>query len=92
MGAIKTKITTGVVIPVFGENQALGSGFAHRLDALGAQNLVDLVTLFHHNRLLQVGPEGTIGGALRKGAVMPEGGGLSAVCTFSHYEELPFLL
>jgi hypothetical protein len=66
--------------------------FAHRLDALGAHNFVNLMTFFHHNRLLQVGPEGTIGGALGKGAVMPEGGGLSAVCTFSHSEELPFLL
>ena len=44
----------------------LRGGFAHRLDALGAQNLVDLVTLFHHNRFLQVGSEGTIGGALGK--------------------------
>lgn len=78
---------------VFVENFTTLSGdFAHRLDAFGAQNLVDLVTLFHHNRLLQVGLEGTIGGALGKGAVMPKGGGLSAVCTFSHSEELPFLL
>ena len=44
----------------------LGGDFAHRLDALGAQNLVNLVTFFHHDRLLQVGPEGTIGGALGK--------------------------
>ena len=80
------------MIPVFGENQVLGSDFAHRLDALGAQNLVNLVTLFHYNRLLQVRAEGTIGGALGEGAVMPEGGGLAAICTFSHSEELPFLL
>ena len=53
---------------------------------------MDLAALFHHNRLLQVGLEGSIGGALGKRAVMPEGGGLSAVCTFSHSEELPFLL
>ena len=82
----------GTMTLVFVENLTLGGDFAHRLDALGAQNLVNLVTLFHHNRLLQVGSEGTIGGALGKGAVMPEGGGLSAVCTFSHSEELPFLL
>jgi len=50
--------------PCFWECLPLGGDFAHRLDALGAQNLVDLVTLFHHNRLLQVGSEGTIGGAL----------------------------
>ncbi len=47
-------------------NAVLGGDFAHRLDALGAQNLVDLVPLFHHNRFLQVGSEGTIGGALGK--------------------------
>lgn len=70
----------------------LGGDFAHRLDALGAQNFVNLVTLFHHDRLLQVGAEGAIGGALGERAVMPEGGGLSAICTFSHSEELPFLL
>jgi hypothetical protein len=70
----------------------LGGDFAHCLDTLGAQNLVNLVTLFHHDRLLQVGAEGTIGGALGEGAVMPEGGGFAAVCTFSHSEELPFLL
>jgi hypothetical protein len=63
---IKTKITAHAVIPVFGENQVLGSDFAHRLDALGAQNLVNLVTLFHDNRFLQVGSESTIGGALGK--------------------------
>ena len=70
----------------------LSGDFSHRFDALGAQNLVNLVAFFHHNRLLQVGAEGTIGGALGKGAVMPEGGGLSAVCTFSHSEHFPFLL
>ena len=70
----------------------LGGDFTHRLDALGAQNFVNLVTLFHHNRLLQVGFEFAIGGALGERAVMPEGGGLSAICTFSHSEELPFLL
>jgi hypothetical protein len=80
------------MILVFVKNFILRGDFAHRLDALGAQNLVNLMTLFHHNRLLQVGPEGTIGGALGKGAVMPKGGGLSAICTFSHSEELPFLL
>jgi hypothetical protein len=47
---------------------------------------VDLVTFFHHNRLLQIGSEGTIGGALGKRAIMPEGGGFSAVCTFGHSE------
>lgn len=63
---LKTKITTQVVISVFVGKPKLGGDFAHRLDALGAQNLVNLVTLFHHNRFLQVGSEGTIGGALGK--------------------------
>jgi hypothetical protein len=80
------------VIPVFVENYPLGDDFGHRLDALGAQNLVNLVTLFHHDRLLKVGAEGTIGGALGERAVVPEGGSFAAVCTFSHSEELPFLL
>lgn len=48
-------------------------------------------TLFHHNRLLQVGLEGTIGGALGERATMPEGGGLAAVCTLSHDLEISFL-
>ena len=41
----------------------LRRGFADRFDALGAQNFMNLVSLFHHDRFLQVGPEGTIGGA-----------------------------
>ena len=53
---------------------------------------MNLAALFHHNRLLKVGLEGAIGGALGKRAVVPEGGGLSAVCTFGHSEGLPFLL
>ncbi len=52
--------------PCFWECLPLGGDFAHRLDALGAQNLVNLVTFFHYNRLLQIGSEGTIGGALGK--------------------------
>jgi hypothetical protein len=89
---VKTKITTQVVILVSRELRTLSRYLAHRLDALGAQNLVDLVTFFHHDRFLQVGAEFTIGGALGERAVVPEGGGLSAICAFSHSEELPFLL
>ncbi len=62
----KSRHAFAVVISVFGIEPNLGGDFAHRLDALGAQNFVNLVTLFHHNRLLQVGSEGTIGGALGK--------------------------
>lgn len=47
-------------------NAVLRGDFRHRFDALGAEYLVYHATLFHHNRLLQVGPEGTIGGALGK--------------------------
>ena len=65
-GLLKQKSRPCVVISVFGIEPNLGGDFAHRLDALGAQNFVNLVTLFHHNRLLQVGSEGTIGGALGK--------------------------
>ena len=77
---------------VRGEYQTLGGSFAHCLDALGAEDFMDFAAVFHHNRLLQIGLEGPIGGALGKRAVMPEGGGLPAVCTFGHSEELPFLL
>ena len=42
----------------------LGGRLAQRLDAFGAKHLVHNATLLHHNRLLQVGLEGAIGGAL----------------------------
>ena len=69
----------------------LREGLAHRLDALGAQHLVDHASFFHYNRLLQVGFEGPIGGALGERAIVPEGGGLAAVCTLSHDLPFPFL-
>ena len=72
------------MIPVFGMVPNLSGDFAHRLDALGAQNLVDLVTLFHHDRLLQVGFEGAVGGALGERAIVSEGCGLAAVGAFGH--------
>jgi len=37
---------------------------AQRLDAFGAKHLMHNASLFHHNRFLQVGLEGTVGGAL----------------------------
>ena len=43
-----------------------------------------LVPLCHHQRLLQIGSEGTVGGALGERAIVSEGGGLAAVCAFSH--------
>lgn len=42
----------------------LGEGLAHRLDTLGAEHFMHNASLFHHNRFLQVGLEGAIGGAL----------------------------
>ena len=42
----------------------LGERLAHRLDAFGAKHFMHNASLFHHDRLLQVGLEGTIGGAL----------------------------
>jgi hypothetical protein len=42
----------------------LGGRLAHRLDALGAEHFMHNASLFHHDRFLQVGLEGTIGGAL----------------------------
>jgi len=44
--------------------ETLSGRLAHRLDALGAKHLMYHATLLHHDRFLQVGLEGTIGGAL----------------------------
>jgi len=44
--------------------ETLSGRLAHRLDALGAEHFMHNATLFHHNRFLQVGLEGAIGGAL----------------------------
>ena len=40
--------------------------------------------LFHHDRLLQVGLEGTIGGTLGERAGVSEGCGFTTVSAFSH--------
>ena len=63
--AIKQKIRH-VDVPYFLlENfGTLGERLAHRLDAFGAEHFMHNASLFHHDRLLQVGLEGTIGGAL----------------------------
>ena len=44
--------------------ETLSVSLAHRLYALGAEHLMHNAALFHHDRFLQVGLEGTIGGAL----------------------------
>ncbi len=69
--------------------ETLGGRFAERLDALGAEHFVYRAALLHHNRLLQVGLEGSIGRALREGAVVSEGCGFATVCAFCH--EIIFL-
>jgi hypothetical protein len=62
----------------------LGERLAHRLNAFGAEHFMHNAALFHHNRFLQVGLEGTIGGALGEGAGVPEGCGFTTMCAFSH--------
>ena len=44
--------------------RTLGGGFADCLDALGAEHFMHGATLFHHNRLLQIGLERAVGGSL----------------------------
>lgn len=62
---IKQKIRHNVVPYFLLENfGTLGERLAHRLDTLGAEHFMHNASLFHHNRFLQVGLEGTIGGAL----------------------------
>jgi AraC-like DNA-binding protein len=62
-----------------------------RLHALGAQRLLHPAAAFHDRHLLQVGQELAIGRTEREGAIVTEGGGLSAVSTFSHLSK-SFLL
>ena len=70
---------------IFGESESkLRGRFAERLDALGAQDLLDEATLFHYRNLLQVRLELAVGCAQGERAAMPEGGCLAAGVTFSH--------
>ena len=74
------------VVILVRENQQLGGGFCHRLDALGAEHFMHFMSLFHHQRLLQVRFERAVGGMLGEGATVPEGGGFSTICAFSHFK------
>lgn len=58
--------------------------FTERLDALGAQRLLDQTTLLHHRNLLEVGFERAVGCTQRERAVMTECGCLAAVIALSH--------
>jgi hypothetical protein len=68
------------------EIRSLGGGFAHRLDAFGAEYLAHGPALFHHQGLLQVRFELAVGGTLGEGAVVTEGRGFSTICAFSHFK------
>ena len=57
----KSRLRRDFLLENFG---TLGERLAHCLDAFGAEHLMHNASLFHHDRLLQVGLEGTIGGAL----------------------------
>jgi hypothetical protein len=72
-------------------NQHLLAGFSHGLDTFGAEYFVYLAALFHHQCLLQVRFELTIGGSLREGTGVPKGCGLPTLCAFSHVRETSFL-
>jgi hypothetical protein len=72
-------------------NQHLLGGFSHCFDTFGAEYFMYLAALFHHQRLLQVRFELTIGGSLGEGTRVPEGCGLSTMCAFSHVRETSFL-
>src|SRR5512144_1990335 len=50
-----------------------------------------LATIFHDDRLLQVGFERAVRRALGERAIMTEGGGFTTVCAFSHFLEASFL-
>jgi hypothetical protein len=69
------------------ENKLRGR-LAERLDALGAQDLLDQATLFHDGNLLQVRFELAIGCAQGERAAVSEGGCLAAGVTFSHVKIL----
>ena len=49
---------------LFYKVETLSVSLAYRLDAFGAEHFMHNAALFHHDRFLQVGLEGTIGGAL----------------------------
>ncbi len=65
------------------ENKLRGR-FAERLDALGAQDLLDHAALFQYGNLLQVRFELAVGCAQGERAAVSEGGCLAAGVTFSH--------
>jgi hypothetical protein len=57
---------------------------AERLDALGAQGLLDQAALFHHGNLLQIRLELAVGCTQGERAAVSEGGCLAAGVAFSH--------
>jgi hypothetical protein len=61
--------------------------FAERLDALGAQGLLDHAALFQHGNLLQIRLELAVGCAQGERAAVSEGGCLAAGVAFSHFDE-----
>lgn len=69
----------------------LFGGFAHGFDTFGAEHFMYLATLFHHQGLLQVRFELTIGGPLGEGTRVPKGCGLPTICAFSHVRKTSFL-
>jgi hypothetical protein len=61
--------------------------FAERLDALGAQGLLDHAALFQYGNLLQIRLELAVGCAQGERAAVSEGGCLAAGVAFSHFDE-----
>ncbi len=64
ISVLKQKITTLSRDFLLYNLGTLGDRLAHRLNTFGAEHLMHNAALLHHNRFLQVGLEGAIGGAL----------------------------
>src|SRR5664280_1775288 len=59
--------------------------FCQRADALGAQNLLHLMTVLDDSHLLQVGMEGTVGCPLGERNSVTKSSGLTTMSAFCHF-------
>jgi len=62
----------------------LVSDFGRTLQALAAEDLLDLLPVFHHLHLVQVGPEGAPGRLHGEAAITSKTGCLATVFTLCH--------
>ena len=87
---LKTKITT-FAVTLFERMECQLFCLCQRPDALSAKRLLYFVTVLNDRHLLQVGMKGAVGCPVRERNAMTESSGLTAMSTFSHFLELPFL-